>query len=1838
MERGTRELQIKIHSSFASFSPFAQFDGHQSRRSPRNNNPSESERLQLEHSNHSGELSFFSGSSTTNTLRLGVHAFAEGQCIPAILELGLLKKGTAIRKFSSSDCVEYDDYYEERDDCVRDKLREAVCLRDARNLGLATKKISLRHFERKGGAQLVAKELVSFYSASASCHDERAQVFSDHLVSFCKTHGVSMDQAMLDCATELCRGKNISEKAIVECCSIARCCTSVIVRCHVVLAALRAALLCDSVHSNLSLLALDAIAWASCDSNLQSELEEAARILQIDNIVVKYCGAGARELFRVDNPRHAMRLLEFVTKHVERESVVDDALSLCDAFHHLSALNATRALLQHAITRHDPDLCVKIISKVIQKDVPLAETSLVGAIGFVDEILSECSRAISSGCNFERLRRYRNQSRQVTACASAMLLCASEKSLHVSHKAFAEIGWHSVNESSLKSLRDLFLRIEKLQREHLIFVSLAECTATKTALKECTRFVKKVATCHSTKERSILNRKLSTAKRVCNLLVGDFNHSHSQLILAAVSAGIALEMVRERKDENLTDFLYSMGLLQNSEVQYQLFGSVHLSIALALCVESANPCNQSDPIHGMHQIIRAASLLSDWSLSLSEGKLLSGVVTLSGHLGVVLLLFSRMDVVGETLDQIRQALLSVAWAGEGDSFGKCSVSHTAKDLKLNLRGPSLHNSWYVGDGLLLPRDETFVRCIRYCKGLLSARRGMSDGSIEIYQLSGGRGAHSIALRALCTSIAIHGCSDTPSNDPSFPFQLLTALGETNKALAERSLGGTSAGITSAVIDSQLAVCFLLHLPVKHAFHVYRSGIPNSLKTQNFARLLSLSNIGMLAVSGDAKLGKEGMFAIGWEKQNRFFEQCRQLSAKATWWAILRRFGVDFDVQCFQDVVPSVESEAATQQGVLCAYSKYAASLMPQFIAKMSIVLDTASDLRMALLYSEIFGLPSCQVYECHVELSLCPPGNETCHQFDLAACEKTVRASLRKIVSPQNRFLVIRKSIIALQSSKLYSQEYERHFLALSLYTEAITFLLERDPAVRSINSEQYELELDLVGRRKDALAILSSFFRAERRSCRPDFSKFFIPFPAKFNDNYATVQSQKLCGILGSDSDDEFDPLAPLQKVLFDSIDAATVTALAPLCFPLGIPNGYVHARALLARFQHARNFSVPFPSFESDVNPVLNRIRSPTDRALLAQWCALQYEGEDQQKLKCFDVVLHDAIQAADEIEQKLLHSPQNKKLEELEARMYETIKQVTAAKAKLSDIFRVKSVLASTKATGGNRAVHKLCTCLMKELECFSDGMEEPSPESIVDFLYERGSLLSANACLNKKECFSIQHFRSFCSAVHSACYAVADQNSHINPSIHSKRLRERWLFFGDESYKVGDSGDKHCSGLTPLLDIDEDDTVCVSCEIDRYVSQGTQSSVFISQLNFVMDLSGIQNHGDDAAVIDGGIEISLGKKIVSEEEPSALYAKSAREISEHASQRTALRIAFVMACGDEYNEQKTSLENDVSSGQSTQTKMRLGLLKKLETKRNSKRDNAFELGAELLQIVFASANKPSTTIVSQWASSVPDTVTRHNTAKTVTFSMRHRALRAASILCPQEILEEIVAKEGFLQGDSQKHCSLRQCTFGTFLAKEIEEMGLPLPHSDLWQLSSMNFPAYARALWRHHRDTNMTCKGRLLLLLVELSVKGEDADNAFISNLLEEMLRLNLSRTLLLSLEQIVNNMDRFQQANSIVGRDAATSLRNKIYGELGRNKNNANNGTPWDQVSYEEVAAVVDTTQRLYKVLSVVCSGDDISNFFRALASLENQDLSLALSKAFEEEMIQVSIPARSTMK
>jgi len=161
-----------------------------------------------------------------------------------------------------------------------------------------------------------------------------------------------------------------------------------------------------------------------------------------------------------------------------------------------------------------------------------------------------------------------------------------------------------------------------------------------------------------------------------------------------------------------------------------------------------------------------------------------------------------------------------------------------------------------------------------------------------------------------------------------------------------------------------------------------------------------------------------------------------------------------------------------------------------------------------------------------------------------------------------------------------------------------------------NLNAAPFEAELELIDRRRDALAILSSFFQLEKVSVRPSFTRFFPLLSKSFNhDNEADQPPTPSCEILGTGPSNGracFDPLRPLQEELSSSLDLGTATALAPLCLPLGLPQGYTHARVLMERFKNSAVLSMAFPSFENDVTPVFNRIRLAREKVVLAKWCA--------------------------------------------------------------------------------------------------------------------------------------------------------------------------------------------------------------------------------------------------------------------------------------------------------------------------------------------------------------------------------------------------------------------------------------------------------------------------------------------------------------------------------------------------------------------------------------------------------------------------------------------------------
>lgn len=893
-----------------------------------------------------------------------------------------------------------------------------------------------------------------------------------------------------------------------------------------------------------------------------------------------------------------------------------------------------------------------------------------------------------------------------------------------------------------------------------------------------------------------------------------------------------------------------------------------------------------------------------------------------------------------------------------------------------------------------------------------------------------------------------------------------------------------------------------------------------------------------------RAGDEGK---GWKKQSVFVKQCLRLSSRARWWKVLKHYQVDFDPSQFEGD-ESVQDDTGAKGS-----SAYAASLVPELISKASLVHKSTDLVRtIATKFATAFGLDPILAAQKHVEHVLsCPPveysdsgaaaparshGRSSDIRWNLSLCERAARKSLRLISSPMKRSAVLRRCVISLENNASCDKDYERHAMVLSFYHADLSLVVAKDPTIRNLDASAFEEELEFIERRRDTLAVLSSFFQAERSIHRPSFPKFFVPLPVPFtvergNTEAGLHDNRSILGIIADASLGGFDPLGPLQDFLSSHIDDAAAKALAPLTIPLGLPHGSIHARCLIERFRRFREGKGTLPSFDDDVLPVLNRLKQSNDQCRLAEWCSAFYGDNDSQKLQCLDYGLRYAMTASSDVEKRMCFKSKSdeERLAIDERHALDAVKRLSEMHSALSDRLEVNRILQSANIGSPQhfRFVETMIQDLTKSLQESFWASTDSSPEQFVEVLLVEASLLASDACLEPDISFSISQFRHMASVVHQACKSIAEQYSHVHPGAISRSLARRWLFHGDElssgrteSVKSQPTEEKnrHIIGdLSISVSADEDDTV-----------------------DFVMDLNSL---GEAKAVWSddiGSAPLYKGDKsatISIEEEPSALKTDgSAREASEISCIKVALRVAFVMSFAEGYHRSGISELNDeenINYNENTEgmsgagpKKSRPGLLSRISTKDSNAKISVMEHARELLGIVFANSGRCDADPSISFMAANTSTDEKSDARKTLTFAMRYRALRSAAVLCPQAALDKVVSEEGYLAtsvGDVE--CSLQKCTYGAFVAKEIEEMGLPLPHSDLVQLSTMHYPSYARALWRHHRDGDIRGKkGRLLLLLLEMSLK-DNSDSELTVTLLNEMSKLQLPRTLLLGCECI-----------------------------------------------------------------------------------------------------------------
>lgn len=1689
-ERATKDLRLRLHSSFASYTPFVEM-------------PPKRRKLDLSRSTMPADTSLASivsvGSPEMegNEIYLNQNEREWKRPNPTILEIGRLKGGA--QKAQADGRLASVDAVDENEDTVELKLASARCLKYARTLGLDKHSVTLSNFFECGGARNIAKALVKRLSQASSSPEERRHSLCQVLLPFCETSGADYDEALFSYVRDLCGGKSTTKSKIEEAASVARCCSSIGTKCQVTLVTLRAALFCRFSPQWLSKLSIEAIAWASGDSSLRSELEEASRLLLIDGIVGRYCGEGAKELFHIDNPRHAIRLLKFVACQYDHEFALSDSLDLCDAFAHLSREDACSHILENAILKGESASAPGRLKALFEKNVLLAQSTFSKVIPFCIELVDEAaSKSVSASEN----HRYK----ELVTCGLGLAnvaLCNIHSRTSTDKNGFSAAYY---DEKALEELVVDLTRLSTLQSDHSVCLKMSSLVDSKALVNLIIKMLSPVMDAYLVREMSSTGAVVTRVRRACSVLSGCCGLRSSDLWNAAVGS-CACRLALKSSDLECLMFMRELGVFE--EAQDIVAARTCLSVSLSFCLKASKLAAGPAGVKGsMKQIAMALSVLQDRALLSCPLDIIDQTVSVCDLCDILTQIFSRADEgIGEELDLFRRSLSS-KW-----------MTPRTPPVEFGLVDrPSLHPTWYVGDGLLLSPAEILSNGLEYCKQSLQTPTDC-EAALDLHSLVENRGAYGLGLRLLALTATRRMSS--MENHPSY-FAVQDAGKKSVGALAERYVGGTSNGFTSGVVDAQMAVSLLMCLPLKMAFSVYKSSLPTAISTRDFARVIILAKVGAATAKGTLFLGS-GQPLQHWARQYKFVSQCQELALRANWWSILQATGVAFDTNRFQD--SSQSSKEHTK-----ASGKYIASLLPSFISKLSeSCVDPKQVLEKAVNFAQAFGVSPDVPIRQHVVFLLSPPENDD-SVFDkgdirtkLGRLDVIVKSLLGQLDSPRDRALILRSCLRRLEDPSS-SCDYERLSVVLSLYQAELGSVLMNESGTSV--AKGIKIEVELVDRRRDALALLSWFYQGDLYSERPSFSQLFLPLPESWDADYSTETSRSiLTNVLATERQDNetvlFDPLACFDAILSSPKGVSATSALAPLCFPLGIPRGFMHARSLIARFKKSAQTNAAPPSFEDDVFPTLGRLQLSSDIAELAEWCSLQYQYEDKNKLLCLDHALTFAMKASSESESlSARYSTKEFVSENSVSVALDRVKRLSLAKDMLSDRIIINSILKSANSgPDSNNGLRVMASALVGILDerLWSD-MQELTPEQLVEIIIDEASLVASRASLDRNEAISVGQVREFSKLVERAVTAVSEKYSHLQVHVIARRLIRKWLFYGDGNTFTEEN--RVDVALLPteradgseLVNIDEEDT-----------------------MNFVLDLNSLQKANDFSTST-----LRPENKLISEEEPNIFLKGSRRELSDLANHRTSLRVAFAMAfSGDDSSENDST--NNENQKPATNTKVKATRLRSKLSARGSKQrqDCVIDLCRELLEIVFARSIAGNGWILNDLNLSMDSTTLGGSSMKTprqtITFAMRHRALRVASILCPQSALEsvlgeDVLAKEG--------HSTLIKSTFAIFVAKEIEEMGLPLPHSDLAQLSSMHYPSYARTLWRHHRDTKHS-KGRVLLLILEMYLMEEVSDHDFVLSILSEMGRLSLPRTLMIGFECINVYLERVGTENASI---------------------------------------------------------------------------------------------------
>ena len=722
-----------------------------------------------------------------------------------------------------------DDVSETYQFSYKTKLMHARIIKNARDIGLPPMSLQLSRFEIDGGSNFAAKELVRFFftnSWSDYLSDNSEE--KKKVQKFCEFAQVKFDTAIQIFSKELCTQGSADPVILSRANDLVESCSNPDVRCEITLRFLRTAQVAATKPPSLKGLAQEALSWATSEEIL-SELEEATRLLGIDEILRKYCGNKSAEVFRVADPVHSIRLVEFVTRKVNSPSALADVLYLCSAFTHLSPLQHCSTFIERLVTSlptSEVSRCGTSLQSIYEVDAKLGESVAVRVCNFCANIISTTNGGMLGKTEYDvRDSQESVFMAAIEICRSATRLSPMATILKLQKDLAPSNGINLWNE-----LMHEFQRLLDLQRDFNVNVTLWQLrersnhdmlmNAMITDAVDSSEF-------NSDRLCSALKLNLGKSRRGCALLFGSDEAGVITSRWCKAIGHVACKLVTSGKEDLGILLLETSGVLDeiHNATAYQAIVVVVLSLcskaSLYATCKTAN--SDDDQRRSMMNIILANSLLQDHALVFCPGSLVPLMVFLSNLVDVATQMILRSDSgVGEEMQASKQRLFNKSRKRQQPLLFLDTSPRYA-----NVVDMSLHKSWHTGDGLLLPPREAMVECMTYCKELLSPLAGKNPSNLTgIHTFLRDRGVHSISLRLLINGAVVtssnEDCSTSLFNDQA------EILNDTILKLSERCLGGSGTGNTSGNIDHQLAVPLLLSLHMKVAFKVSTHSFLSSL--------------------------------------------------------------------------------------------------------------------------------------------------------------------------------------------------------------------------------------------------------------------------------------------------------------------------------------------------------------------------------------------------------------------------------------------------------------------------------------------------------------------------------------------------------------------------------------------------------------------------------------------------------------------------------------------------------------------------------------------------------------------------------------------------------------------------------------------------------------------------------------------------------------------------------------------------------------------------------------------------------------------------------------------------